>query len=103
GAGSGGVFVLGAVFGRGEHDERSATERTYAKVRDLIIRFEGRQGCLECRDLLGGCDISTEAGHKHHVASGLRDRVCGSCVRFAAEIVEELLRAPPHPAASKAP
>jgi len=40
GAVTGGIIVIGAKYGRGERDDRTATELTYKKTRELMDRFE---------------------------------------------------------------
>ena len=62
GAVTGGVLVLGAIHGRGESDDRTASEKTYAKTRELLERFQARHGSYICRELLGGCDLTTKEG-----------------------------------------
>ena len=64
GAVTGGILVLGMRHGRGSRDERSAMELTYAKTRELMDIFAGRHGSCICRQLLNGCDVSTEEGRK---------------------------------------
>ena len=39
GAVSGGIMVIGAKYGRGENDDRKATEDTYVKIRELMNQF----------------------------------------------------------------
>ncbi|MDD5067457.1 MAG: C-GCAxxG-C-C family protein [bacterium] len=62
GAVSGGIMVLGARYGRGEKDQRSATELTYQKTHDLLDRFQEKHGTFICRKLLGQCELTSEQG-----------------------------------------
>jgi C_GCAxxG_C_C family probable redox protein len=39
GAVTGGILVISAKYGRGEHDERKTTEVTYAKIREFMDQF----------------------------------------------------------------
>jgi len=90
GAVTGGILVLGLRHGRGEWQDRSATEATYEKTRELMRRFEARYGTVKCRDLLGGCDLTTEEGRRLVKERGLHDRVCRTCVQTVVAILEEL-------------
>lgn len=93
GAVSGGVLVLGAIHGRGENDERSANENTYAKTRELLERFQSRHGSYLCRALLDGCDLTTREGQSYFKQNDLLNKTCKECVRSVVQILEEI-RAP---------
>lgn len=88
GAVTGGILVLGMRHGRGSRDERSATETTYAKARELLDFFAGRHGSCICRQLLNGCDLSTEAGQKQFKDGDLLNKVCTLCVQTVAEFLD---------------
>ena len=90
GAVTGGILVLGLRHGRGSRDDRSATELTYEKVRGLMDRFAARHGSLTCRQLLGECDTSTEAGRQRFKQNDLINKVCKVCVQSIADILEEM-------------
>jgi C_GCAxxG_C_C family probable redox protein len=60
GAVTGGIIVIGAKYGRGVNDDRTATEETYAKTRELMDQFAKRHGTFICRKLLNGCELTTE-------------------------------------------
>ena len=89
GAVSGAIMALGLRHGRGEAQDRSATEATYAKTRELLARFEARLGSCNCRQLLG-CDLATDQGHADFLARDLRGKVCAPCVQAAVSILEEM-------------
>ncbi len=80
GAVSGGIMVIGAKYGRGENDERKATEITYAKIRELMNQFAQRHGTYICRELLNGCELTTEEGQKTYLANEYFHKVCKQCV-----------------------
>ena len=90
GAVTGGIIVLGARHGRGEKDDRAATERTYAKGRELMEQFTWRHGTFICRKLLGGCELTTEEGQRHFKENDLLNRTCVPCVRSVVEILEKM-------------
>jgi C_GCAxxG_C_C family probable redox protein len=97
GALTGGILALGLKYGRGEKEDRSRTETTYAKTRELIDRFEAKHGSCICRELLGGCDLMTEDGLRYYKTNDLVHITCAPCVRTVGEILENLLeQAPRH-------
>jgi C_GCAxxG_C_C family probable redox protein len=91
GAVTGGIMVIGAKYGRGENDETTATEKTYTKIRGLMDRFETRQGTFICRELLNGCDLSTEEGQMYFRNNDLFNATCKKCVGSVVQILGEIL------------
>jgi len=91
GAVSGGIIVIGAKYGRGEKDDRTATELTYKKTRELMDRFEKKHGTFICRKLLKGCELTTEEGQKNFKDNKLSDTVCKPCVRSVVEILHDIM------------
>jgi C_GCAxxG_C_C family probable redox protein len=91
GAVTGGIMALGARHGRGENEERTATEMTYAKTRELMDQFALRHGTCLCRELLNGSDLRTEDGRKYFAENDLLNKVCKPCVQSAVEILETII------------
>ena len=91
GAVTGGIMALGLKHGRGESQDRAATEETYAKTQELMRRFEAAHGTCSCRQLLGGCDLTTEEGQKAFKERDLHRLTCMPCVQAVAAIVDTLL------------
>jgi len=91
GAVTGGIIVIGAKYGRGENDEKTATEKTYTKTRELMNKFETKHGAFICRDLLNGCDLSTEEGQMNFRNNDLFNATCKKCVGSVVQILEEIL------------
>ncbi len=91
GALSGGVIAVGLKHGRGEGRDKAYTADTYAKVSELLSSFEAVHGTHVCRDLLGGCDLSTPEGQRQFHGSDLPVRVCQGCVRTVVATLEDLL------------
>ncbi len=91
GAVSGGIIAIGLRHGRGEGQDRTPTEETYQKARELMAQFESRHGTLICRELLGGCDLNTDEGQRSFRESGLMHTVCAGCVRTVADALETIL------------
>ncbi len=102
GAVTGGILALGLKFGRGEREDRSANERTYARTQELIAAFEQRHGTCQCRALLRGCDLRTEDGQRRFREQDLLHKTCLPCVRSVVEFLAPLLEEPPAPAARNA-
>ncbi|MEI7899624.1 MAG: C-GCAxxG-C-C family protein [bacterium] len=92
GAVTGGVMALGLKYGRGEAQDRTATEKTYAKTQELMRRFEAKHGTCICKKLLDGCDLNTEAGRAHFNDQDIFNKTCVPCVRTVSEILEDMLR-----------
>jgi C_GCAxxG_C_C family probable redox protein len=92
GAVSGGILVLGTKYGRGENDDRSSTEITYAKTRELIDRFVARHGTIICRKLIDGCELTTEEGQRQFKQNDLLNKRCKLCVESVVEILNEMLQ-----------
>jgi C_GCAxxG_C_C family probable redox protein len=90
GAVTGGILVLGLRHGRGSRDDRTATEMTYMKTRELMAEFTKRHGTYICRTLLSGCDLTTEEGQNSFKESGLLKKTCLPCVQSAVEILESI-------------
>jgi C_GCAxxG_C_C family probable redox protein len=91
GAVTGGIIVIGNKFGRGDKDDRSATETTYKKTRELMDNFTGKHGSYICRKLLDGCELTTEEGQKIFKENDLLNKVCKPCVQSVVEILEKIL------------
>ena len=69
GAVTGGIMVLGCLYGRGENDAKDAQDGAYRKVRTLMDEFAGQTGSVLCREILDGCDLMTDAGQKRFAAA----------------------------------
>jgi C_GCAxxG_C_C family probable redox protein len=90
GAVTGGILVLGLRYGRGEKDGKSAMELTYQKTRELMDLFAARHGTVICRQLLNGCELTTEEGQRQFKENDLLHKVCNRCVLSVAEILEQI-------------
>ncbi len=90
GALAGGIMVLGLRRGRGTQEGRPVTEDLYQKIREFMDAFVVQNGSYLCRDLLSGCDLSTAEGRRRLKEDGLHEKVCGPCVRSAAELLQNM-------------
>ncbi len=86
GAISGAVLVLGLLYGRGEGEPEEKHEQTYAKVQELIERFEAQHGTVICHDLLKGCDLQTPEGQ----AKFKGEQMIEDCYGFVADTIKIL-------------
>jgi C_GCAxxG_C_C family probable redox protein len=91
GAVTGGILVIGTKYGRGQRDDRTATELTYKKTRELMDRFEKKHGTFICRKLLNGCELTTEEGQKHFKENNLANTTCKPCVQSVVEILDSIM------------
>jgi C_GCAxxG_C_C family probable redox protein len=91
GAVTGGIMALGAKHGRGEKEDGTALGATYDKTRQFMDQFAGKHGSCLCRELLNGCDLTTEEGQTAFREKDLKNKVCIPCVRSAVEMVEKVM------------
>ncbi|MGP8152860.1 MAG: C-GCAxxG-C-C family protein [Smithella sp.] len=91
GAVTSGILVIGAKYGRGENDDRKAMEVTYIKIREFMDQFSQRHGAYICRELLNGCELTTEEGQKAYRDNDFFNKICKACVRSAVEILETIV------------
>ena len=94
GAVTGGILAIGLRYGRGGRQDRSATEQTYQKTRELMARFEKRHGSCLCRVLLGGCDLGTAEGQAYFKEHDLLHKTCVGCVQSVVEALGDIMDAP---------
>lgn len=91
GAVTGGIIVIGAKYGRGEREDRTATELTYRKTRALMDKFAEKHGTFICRNLLHGCDLTTEKGQQYFRDNDLMTKICVPCVQSVVDILEHII------------
>lgn len=90
GAVTGAFMVLGLKYAGPHCDRRDGRESVYAAIRTFTAKFQGRNGTVVCKELLG-CDISTPQGAQQATNEGLFRSICPRLVQDAAEILEEML------------
>jgi C_GCAxxG_C_C family probable redox protein len=91
GAIAGGIIAIGLKYGRGEGQDRAATEETYRKVQELLWQFESRHGTSICRTLLMGCNLNTAEGQRYFKENDLLNKTCKGCVTTVGETLEKIL------------
>ena len=87
---TGAMMVIGLKHPRLDPVDDLARQASIRLVRELIARFEARNGSTACKDLLG-CDLGTAEGMEQFKARDLMHTVCPKAVRDAAEILAEIL------------
>jgi C_GCAxxG_C_C family probable redox protein len=92
GAVTGGIIVISAKYGRVEKDDRTAQENTYKKTRELMDQFAEKFGTYICRELLNGCDLTTEEGQKSFKEKDMLNKICVPCVKRVVSILEEIIK-----------
>ncbi len=90
GAVTGGILVLGMRHGKGETDDRSALELTYLKTRELMDRFAEKHATFICRELLRGCELTTDQGQRCFKENEFLKVICVPCVQSVVEILENI-------------
>lgn len=83
---------MGMLYGRGSKDDRSATELTYLKTRQLMEEFAKKHGTYMCRQLLNGCELTTEEGQKSFKENDMLNKVCLPCVQSVVDILGEIIK-----------
>ena len=94
GAVTGGILVIGLQYGRGERDDRSATEQAYQKTQELMAGFEQRHSSCLCRKLIEGCDLSTAEGQRYFKEHDLLHKTCLPCVQSVVDLLAGIVDQP---------
>jgi C_GCAxxG_C_C family probable redox protein len=90
GAVSAAIMVLGLKFGSRPGDGREKINATYVLVRRFMEEFTTQKGSIICKELLSGCNLSTEEGQKVFHTNNLRAR-CSNFVEEACVILDKML------------
>ena len=90
GAVTGAYMVIGLKYGMGVSKDTEAKENTYQVINEFSNQFQGNNGSLICKEILG-CDINTPEGMDYFNQNELLEKKCFHCVKNTAEILEEIL------------
>ncbi len=90
GALCGALLLVGMKFGQVREGDKESKARCYEVAKDVIDRFRGSFGEIDCRDILG-CDMGTPEGRAMAKEKGLLTTVCPRAVVEACRIAEEVL------------
>ncbi len=85
-----GATVVLAHYPALPKDENDARRELHSFVQILAAKFRKKNGCLNCRDLLG-VEIGTQEGMKKIVEEKLVARRCPGFVEDAANFVEDAM------------
>jgi C_GCAxxG_C_C family probable redox protein len=90
GALTGAIMAAGMKHGWRRSDDAEARATTEWVVNRLVERFEERHGSTICKDLLGH-PVSSNAERAAARESGLITVDCGTFIRHAADLLDEVL------------
>lgn len=90
GACTGGLMVLGMLFGEYDKNEEGARERANRVNDKMMTRFADACGSYICNELLG-CDVRTPEGLQHCLDNNLFTEFCPVMVKRAVAIVENII------------
>jgi len=94
GAISGGIMILGMLYGRGENEDKQKQEKTYSKIRKFIDLFEKEYGTINCKKLLNGCELMTPEVQMRFKEENLKEKCHGYChgyIEQAGKILEKII------------
>jgi C_GCAxxG_C_C family probable redox protein len=91
GAISGAIMVLGLKYGNDGNDSKEKINNVYKKARYLIERFTKEKGTVNCRELLNGCDLSTDEGQEYFQKNNLKENNCCEYIALTCRILEEIM------------
>jgi hypothetical protein len=86
---TGAIMVLGLRYGSACSNDEAARYYTYQRVNELIQRFKGVHGSIQCSDLLGS-NLSDPQQFQTVFEKGLFIELCPDLVRDAAQILFEM-------------
>jgi C_GCAxxG_C_C family probable redox protein len=86
GAICGGILVLNLLYGRGENDEKQKQDINYSKVRGLINKFENIHNTINCKKLLGDCDLLTVEEQEKFNSENLIE----NCYKYVEDMIKIL-------------
>jgi C_GCAxxG_C_C family probable redox protein len=89
----GAISILGMQYGSARSDDDAARYYTYQRVNELIQRFKGMRGSIQCGDLLG-YDLSDPKQLQAVIEKGLFTQLCPAIVQDAAQILTDMLGSP---------
>jgi len=78
-------MALGFRYGRTRAEEKEERDRTYAKVQEMLRRFEEEFGTIQCRALIN-LNLLEPADRKKFDELGLRTKCAGFVARTAENI-----------------
>jgi len=55
-------------------------------------KFAEKHGTYICRELLNGCELTTEEGQKIFMENDMLNKICVQCVKSVVSILEEIIK-----------
>ncbi len=86
GAVTGGIMVLGFIYGLSFFDKRNV----YEKSRDFLSEFKKENKTIRCADLTG-CNLLSHEGKQKYIRENIQRNICSKCIRDSVRIIEELI------------
>lgn len=88
---SGGLMVIGQLYGYGTPDKGAAKARLYAIEQEFARRFAAVNGSYICRDLLGLSAGPSAPTPEARTAEYYKKRPCPALCKCAADLLDELI------------
>ena len=88
---SGGLMVIGQLYGYGTPDKGEAKARLYAIEQEFARRFAAVHGSCICRDLLGLSAGPSVPTPEARTAEYYKKRPCPALCKSAADLLDELI------------
>lgn len=91
GACTGGVLVIGLLYGPDRPDDKEAKNDVQSKAGEFVQRFAEVNGAIHCRDLIG-MDVISEEAVRRYYALNLQEKCNGfvsNAVRLALELMHD--------------
>ena len=90
GAVTGAYMVFGFYNCSKYSDNKDRKAKTYNMISRFSALFKEKNGCTDCRNLLG-CDLSTEEGQNFAKEHNLFGTICEKCILDAIDIADKLI------------
>ena len=96
GAVSGMAIILGLLYGYSDPESHEKKTEHYARVQDVILKFEERNHSLVCRELLNLQDKHSTPTPAARTKDYYNNRPCPKLIGDAVEILEEYIKEHPY-------
>ena len=91
GAISGGLMVLGVLFGYDDISSDAPKAEHYARVQEFASRFRERHTTLSCSELLADLSPDTSPTPTPRTSDFYKSRPCADFISDAAEIIDQMI------------
>jgi len=90
GAISGGVMIIGLIYGRLNPNDTEKYEQCIGKVQKLIMEFKNRNGEIECEKLIG-LKLSRSEDRERFKMERVKEKLCMKFVEDVISILMEVM------------